>query len=148
MARAPAVHRPRRTHRADDRRRRTAGGPDLGVAPAGRNERLSEIIAIVDHNKLQSDSAVAAVSDLGPLDDKFRAFGWRYAAPTVTTSGHPRRLRALCHDTPIARRSLIADTIKGKGVSFMEGLACGEPDLSLSRRRADAEGLPGGPSTS
>src|SRR5580704_13398734 len=40
------------------------------------NERLSEIIAIVDHNKLQSDSAVAAVSDLGPLEDKFRAFGW------------------------------------------------------------------------
>src|SRR6266478_4655699 len=40
------------------------------------NERLSEIIAVVDHNKLQSDSAVASVSDLGPLDDKFRAFGW------------------------------------------------------------------------
>src|SRR5436190_15628330 len=40
------------------------------------NERLSEIIAIVDHNKLQSDSAVAAVSDLGPIEAKFRAFGW------------------------------------------------------------------------
>src|ERR1043166_8055637 len=40
------------------------------------NERLSEIIAIVDHNKLQSDSAVAAVRELGPLEDKFRAFGW------------------------------------------------------------------------
>src|SRR4029077_913541 len=40
------------------------------------NERLSELIAVVDHNKLQSDAAVAAVSDLGPLDDKFHAFGW------------------------------------------------------------------------
>src|SRR5437867_7781869 len=40
------------------------------------NERLSEIIAIVDRNQLHSDSAVAAVSDLGPLEDKFRAFGW------------------------------------------------------------------------
>src|SRR6266853_6613410 len=40
------------------------------------NERLSEIIAIVDHNKLQSDSSVAAVSDLGRIEDKFRAFGW------------------------------------------------------------------------
>src|SRR5436853_563044 len=40
------------------------------------NERLAEIIAVVDHNKLQSDAAVSAVSDLGPLEDKFRAFGW------------------------------------------------------------------------
>src|SRR6476646_6011383 len=32
------------------------------------NERLSEIVAVVDHNKLQSDSAIAAVSDLGPLE--------------------------------------------------------------------------------
>src|SRR5258707_8664138 len=40
------------------------------------NEHLSEIIAVVDHNKLQSDSAGAAVSDLGPLEDKFRAVRW------------------------------------------------------------------------
>src|SRR5216110_2133819 len=40
------------------------------------NERLGEITVVVDHNKFQSDSAVAAVSDLGPLEEKFRAFGW------------------------------------------------------------------------
>src|SRR5580765_8493130 len=40
------------------------------------NEGLPEITVIVDHNKLQSDSAVAAVSDLGRLEEKFRAFGW------------------------------------------------------------------------
>src|ERR1043166_7962281 len=40
------------------------------------NERLSEIIVIVDHNKFQSDTAVAAVSDLGPIEEKFRVFGW------------------------------------------------------------------------
>src|SRR5262249_57072516 len=39
------------------------------------NEKLAEIIAVVDHNKLQSDSALSAVSDLGPIEDKFRAFG-------------------------------------------------------------------------
>src|SRR5215217_5995944 len=43
------------------------------------NERLAEITVIVDHNKLQSDSAVSAVSDLGPIEDKFRAFGWQVA---------------------------------------------------------------------
>src|SRR5438105_4538198 len=43
------------------------------------NEKLSEIIVVVDHNKLQSDSAVSAVSDLGVIEDKFRAFGWEVA---------------------------------------------------------------------
>src|SRR6186997_1344238 len=37
------------------------------------NERLGDIVVIVDHNKLQSDSLVSAVSDLGPLDAKLRA---------------------------------------------------------------------------
>jgi transketolase len=90
------------------------------------NERLSEIIAIVDHNKLQSDSAVAAVSDLGPLEDKFRAFGWE----VQRADGHDfRAIRnvfehfAAVDDRP---KVFIADTIKGKGVSFMEGLACGD----------------------
>jgi transketolase len=90
------------------------------------NDRLSEIIAVVDHNKLQSDSAVSAVSDLGPLEDKFRAFGWEVRR----CDGHDFRAihDAFTHFATVADRPkvLIADTIKGKGVSFMEGLACGD----------------------
>ena len=90
------------------------------------NERLSEIIAIVDHNKLQSDSAVAAVSDLGSLEDKFRAFGWEVRR----ADGHDfDAIRgAFAYFASVADRPkvLVADTIKGKGVSFMEGLACGD----------------------
>jgi transketolase len=90
------------------------------------NERLSDIIAIVDHNKLQSDSAVSAVSDLGPLDEKFHAFGWEVRR----VDGHDfRAIRdAFAHFATVTDRPkvLIADTIKGKGVSFMEGLACGD----------------------
>src|SRR5258708_27345124 len=90
------------------------------------NERLSEIIAVVDHNKLQSDSAVSTVSDLGPLEDKFRAFGW----DVRRADGHDFRAihDAFAHFATIADRPkvLIADTVKGKGVSFMEGLACGD----------------------
>jgi transketolase len=90
------------------------------------NERLGEITVIVDHNKLQSDSAVAAVSDLGAIEEKFRAFGWEVAR----ADGHDLRAIgdafarfARVTDRP---KALIADTIKGKGVSFMEGLACGD----------------------
>ena len=90
------------------------------------NEKLGEIVVVVDHNKLQSDSAVAAVSDLGAIEDKFRAFGWEVAR----TDGHDlHAVKAAFEkfdrvsDRP---KVLIADTIKGKGVSFMEGLACGD----------------------
>ncbi|MGH9143107.1 MAG: transketolase C-terminal domain-containing protein [Vicinamibacterales bacterium] len=90
------------------------------------NERLSEIVAVVDHNKLQSDSAVAAVSDLGAIEDKFRAFGWEVRR----ADGHDFNAihQAFAHFATVVDRPkvLIADTVKGKGVSFMEGLACGD----------------------
>src|SRR5262245_16790131 len=90
------------------------------------NDRRGDMIAIVDHNKYQSDSAVAAVSDLGVIDDKFRAFGWH----VERVDGHDFRAvsAAFARFAPIADRPkvLIADTIKGKGVSFMEGIACGD----------------------
>ena len=90
------------------------------------NERLAEIVAIVDHNKYQSDSTVAAVSDLGSIEDKFRAFGW----DVRRADGHDFRAiaDAFAHFRTVTDRPkvLVADTIKGKGVSFMEGLACGD----------------------
>ncbi len=90
------------------------------------NERLGEITVIVDHNKFQSDSTVASVSDLGALEDKFAAFGWHVRR----ADGHdPRVLADVFGD--LARvadrpKAFIADTIKGKGVSFMHGVACGD----------------------
>jgi transketolase len=90
------------------------------------NEQLSDITVIVDHNKFQSDTAVAAVSDLGPLEDKFRAFGWEVRRG----DGHDYRVirETLAHFETVTGKPkvFIADTIKGKGVSFMEGIACGD----------------------
>ena len=90
------------------------------------NECLGELIVVVDHNKLQSDSAVSAVSDLGPIEDKFRAFGW----DVQRADGHDLRavrdVFARFTTVPDRPKVLIADTVKGKGVSFMEGLACGD----------------------
>jgi transketolase len=90
------------------------------------NERLAEITVVVDHNKFQSDAAVAAVSDLGAIHDKFRAFGWHVRRD----DGHDPRVVAdvfaefaRVDDRP---KVFIADTIKGKGVSFMHGVACGD----------------------
>jgi transketolase len=86
------------------------------------NQRLREIVAIVDHNKIQSDTWVSSVSNLGDVEAKFRAFGWH----VVRCDGHDvaalqRTFRSL--DAVNAPKVVIADTIKGRGVSFMEGPA-------------------------
>jgi transketolase len=90
----------------------------LGTAAT---RELGEIVAIIDHNKIQSDTWVQEVSPLGDLEAKFRAFGWHVSR----CDGHDvaaieRTLRALdsVTDRP---KAIIADTVKGKGVSFMEG---------------------------
>ena len=87
------------------------------------NLGLGEIVAIVDHNKIQSDTWVEKVSDLGDVEAKLRAFGWHVSR----CDGHDvraieRTLRALdaITDRP---KVIVADTIKGRGVSFMEGPA-------------------------
>src|SRR5439155_1353584 len=85
-------------------------------------ERLSEIIAVVDHNKLQSDSAVSAVSDLGRFEDKFRAFGW----DVRRVDDHDLRAihDAFSHFATVAERPKvpIADTSTCKGEAFKEEL--------------------------
>ena len=84
---------------------------------------LGEIVAIVDHNKIQSDTWVDSVSRLGDIESKFRAFGWHVAR----CDGHDvaaleRTFRAF--DGLVNQpKVLIADTVKGRGVSFMEGPA-------------------------
>jgi len=90
------------------------------------NERLGNIVAIVDHNKYQSDSTVAAVSDLGPVEEKFRAFGWEVRRADGHSFTAIRDALAQFKGVPDRPKVLIADTIKGKGVSFMEGRACGD----------------------
>ncbi len=83
------------------------------------HQGASNLYVIVDHNKLQTDRLVSAITDLGDLEQKFAAFGWCVAR----CDGHD--LSAL--QTTLARvaaddrpKCIIADTIKGKGVSFME----------------------------
>ncbi len=84
------------------------------------NFRLHEIIAIVDHNKLQSDTFVERTSSLGNLIAKFESFGWH----TQRVDGHDISAlsRAIANTAYVPDRPhvIIADTVKGRGVSFME----------------------------
>ncbi len=87
---------------------------------AAVNEAMDEMTVIVDHNKLQSDTLVSNVSDLGDLNAKFSSFGW---AVLRCNGNDPKDIReTFAHAESILGRPklIIADTIKGKGVSFME----------------------------
>jgi len=102
------------------------------------NRGLGEITAIIDHNKIQSDTWVEQVSPLGDLEAKLRAFGWHVSR----VDGHDvaaleRTFRALdaVTDRP---KAIVADTIKGKGVSFMEG-----PSLKPGELYGYHSGAPG-----
>jgi len=87
------------------------------------NDKMGDITAIVDHNKLQSDYLVSQTSDLGDLEAKFASFGWH----VERCDGHDLDAFADCLARCRAQKDkpqiIIADTIKGRGVSFMEHTA-------------------------
>jgi transketolase len=84
------------------------------------NDKLHELIVIIDHNKLQSDTLVAKVSDLGDLEAKLAAFGWHVSRCDGNNLAVFSQTLAACKAITDKPKVIIADTIKGKGVSFME----------------------------
>lgn len=84
------------------------------------HHRLDNLVAIIDYNGIQSLGTVEEVMDLHPLAEKFRAFRW--AVREVDGHDHEKVQAALSAKDwePNQPRCLIAHTIKGKGVGFME----------------------------
>jgi transketolase len=84
------------------------------------HHRLDNLIALIDYNKIQSFGTIREVLDLEPFADKWRAFGWSVRS----IDGHDHdALRETLTAMPFepGRPSLVlAHTVKGKGVSFME----------------------------
>ena len=101
------------------------------------NHRLAGVTAIVDHNKIQSDIWVSRVSDLGDLEAKLRSFGWYVArVDGHDVSALANTLSGL-HSVIGQPKIVIADTVKGRGVSFMEGAAL-KPEDRLYRFHSGA----------
>lgn len=84
------------------------------------HHKLSNLVAIVDYNRIQGIAATSDVIELEPLLDKWKAFGWA----TREIDGHDlHALSSALSEIPIDPSKptcLIAKTTKGKGVSFME----------------------------
>ncbi len=83
------------------------------------HRKLNNMIVFIDRNKLQIDGCTDDVMSVEPLNEKMEAFGWN----VIEIDGHNVEeiyeavMSAKTMDTPTA---VIADTIKGKGVSYME----------------------------
>ena len=92
------------------------------AALSAAHHKAANLIAIVDRNGFQLDGKVDDVIGIEPLDEKWRAFGWE----THVVDGHDvsaltellRRLKA--DDGRTQPACIIARTMKGKGVSYME----------------------------
>lgn len=84
---------------------------------------LDNLCAVVDYNALQIDGSIGQIkSPIEPLPDKWRSFGWH----VLNVDGHD--LADLCAAFEEARQvdgrptMIVAHTVKGQGVSFMEGV--------------------------
>jgi transketolase len=84
------------------------------------HHKLDNLTVIVDFNKIQSFGRVSEVLDLEPFAEKWRAFGWN----TIETDGHDcgslEKILTAVPAQPGRPTVVIAHTVKGKGVSFME----------------------------
>lgn len=88
------------------------------------HRKLDNLIAIIDRNGLQIDGSTEEVCDPGDIAAKFQAFGWD--AREVDGHDIPALIEALGQakaDRGGKPHAFIARTVKGKGVSFMEGQA-------------------------
>ncbi|MFC1768140.1 transketolase [Nanoarchaeota archaeon] len=89
-------------------------------AMAAAHFKLNNLIAILDYNKVQQTGKTEAIMSLEPVEDKWKAFGWR----TIVIDGHNMKeiVDALDNAAKDDGRPtmIIANTKKGKGVSFME----------------------------
>ena len=118
-----------------------AEGSNWEAALAGAHYRLDNLVAILDHNTLQITGRTRDVMSNEPLDEKWRAFGWEVR----TVDGHDYAALTAALTTPHPGRPLfiIAQTVKGKGVSFMEHVGKwhhGVPtDAELARALAELE---------
>ncbi len=98
-----------------------AEGSNWEAALAAAHYKLDNLVAILDHNTLQITGPTRDVMSNEPLDGKWRAFGWEVR--TVNGHDYAALTTALTTPPPAGKPLfIIANTVKGKGVSFMENV--------------------------
>ena len=98
-------------------------GSNWEAAMTAGHRKVKNLTLIIDRNRLQQGARTEETNGLDPLDDKYRAFGWH----VVEIDGHDYGQLLGTLGAPVGNRDkplcVIANTVKGKGVSFMEDQA-------------------------
>ena len=86
--------------------------------------KLDNLVAIIDNNHLQIDGKTEDVMNIEPIDEKYEAFGWEL----IRINGHDMKQVVFALEEAKRRKNgkpicILCDTVKGKGVSFMENQA-------------------------
>lgn len=112
------------------------------------HERLDNLIAILDRNRLQIEGFTEDIMNLDPLEDKWKAFGWTVLE---LEDGNDIKQILTVLDKAVERQGkpkiIIANTIKGKGVSFMEnraeyhGRALSPDEMKRARQELEIPGF-------
>lgn len=93
------------------------------AAMTASHRRLDNLVAVLDYNRLQIDGWIEDVKSLTGIPERFRAFGWH----AIEIDGHDIRAIGAALDEARAVKGkpsvIVASTVKGKGVSFMQGQA-------------------------
>jgi transketolase len=107
------------------------------AAMSGAHHKLDNLCAVIDYNKLQSDNSNDAIMRLEPLADKWRAFGW--AVTEIDGHDIPAILEAFRRAGATTEKPamIIAHTIKGKGVPYMENIAAWHGSVKFTRAQAE-----------
>jgi transketolase len=99
-----------------------AEGSNWEAALGAAHYKLDNLTAIIDHNTLQITGHTRDVMNNEPLDEKWRAFGW--TVKIVNGHDYAQLTDALSNLAEIGKPTcVIANTVKGRGVSFMENIA-------------------------
>ena len=100
-----------------------AEGSNWEAAMMASHYKLDNLVAILDHNTLQISGRNRDVCSPYPIDEKFKAFGW--SVISVDGNSIPQ-LREVFKKVPLETGKptlIIANTVKGKGISYMEDVA-------------------------
>ncbi|MDR2602551.1 MAG: transketolase [Spirochaetaceae bacterium] len=111
------------------------------------------LVYLIDYNKVQLDGTISEILPLEPLADKIKSFGWNLAPKSYDGNNTKQILEAFdwIDSDAVWPKAIIFDTIKGKGVSFMEGknawhgapidddsYAKGRPELAADLKKKEA----------
>jgi transketolase len=107
------------------------------AAMSGAHHKLDNLCAVIDYNKLQSDNCNDAIMRLEPLAAKWEAFGWSVTeidGHDITQILEHLRRAGTTREKPSV---IIAHTVKGKGVPYMENIPAWHGSVKLTRAQTE-----------